>query len=176
MAETDDPGGYGKPPKASQFKKGQSGNPGGKRKRPLTMAELLRHEMNRTIAIPVPGKKTCQFMTVGEIAVRRLAQKAADSDFRSIKLAMEIDRAEAAREELRAEKLAAEAEAAAIARGGLKPTTFRVTLNLEDDDTAERIFNNRVALKMAELGYAPDPRLGKLSRELIDPDPDAAEN
>ena len=49
MANPDVPGdyevGFKKPPLASRFQKGQSGNPSGKRKRPLRPDELLEKEL-----------------------------------------------------------------------------------------------------------------------------------
>ena len=55
-----DPAGYrvgrGKPPKHTQFKPGQSGNPGGKRKNEESCHDLLKEEMDRLIAIRENGK------------------------------------------------------------------------------------------------------------------------
>ncbi len=49
--------GYKSPPKASQFKKGQSGNPKGRPKHPKTFAEALNKELGETVTITENGKK-----------------------------------------------------------------------------------------------------------------------
>jgi hypothetical protein len=49
--------GRGRPPKHSQFKKGQSGNPGGKRKRPPTFVEMVSAVMATDIVVTIEGKR-----------------------------------------------------------------------------------------------------------------------
>jgi len=48
--------GPGKPPKHSQFKKGQSGNPSGKQKRPESCRDLLKEEMDALVSARENGK------------------------------------------------------------------------------------------------------------------------
>ena len=49
---SDDEVGYGRPPKRTQFKPGQSGNPSGKRKGLRSIATELRDILSEEIAIP----------------------------------------------------------------------------------------------------------------------------
>ncbi len=66
--------GYGKPPKAHQFKKGSSGNPAGapsKRKRkPIDVAAIL----NEPLAVKTSGVR--RKMPAFEVGVRRLVERA----------------------------------------------------------------------------------------------------
>ena len=48
--------GYGKPPKANQFKGGQSGNPGGRPPGHQTMKSLVDKHLNSTIVITEGGE------------------------------------------------------------------------------------------------------------------------
>ena len=48
--------GYGKPPVKSQFKKGVSGNPGGRPKHPTTFDECLNLELSKLVSVMENGK------------------------------------------------------------------------------------------------------------------------
>jgi len=48
--------GPGRPPRHTQFKKGQSGNPGGRKKDPLDLAMLLLEEAERPVSIKGSGE------------------------------------------------------------------------------------------------------------------------
>jgi hypothetical protein len=50
--------GYKHPPFHSQFKPGQSGNKKGRRKKTLTMADIILEELSKTQVIEKAGKKT----------------------------------------------------------------------------------------------------------------------
>jgi hypothetical protein len=56
MADEDYDVGYGKPPKAGQFKPGQSGNPNGKPKGAKNLKTELEEELHETIPIKEQGK------------------------------------------------------------------------------------------------------------------------
>lgn len=48
--------GYGKPPKASRFKPGQSGNPKGRPQRKTTVEEIYREVFGEVIEVKIDGK------------------------------------------------------------------------------------------------------------------------
>lgn len=48
--------GYGKPPKATQFKKGQSGNSKGRPRKSENVRTLLRETLNQRVQVRVNGK------------------------------------------------------------------------------------------------------------------------
>jgi hypothetical protein len=54
----DDKTGYGHPPKLSQFKKGQSGNPTGRPKRAPSFKADLTAELNAMLTLPENGKSS----------------------------------------------------------------------------------------------------------------------
>ena len=70
--------GYGKPPKGTQFKPGQSGNPGGRPPRSRNLKRLLQEVLDDKIEITENGEKLT--VTIGEAVLRRLAYKAVEGD------------------------------------------------------------------------------------------------
>ena len=63
--------GYGKPPKSGQFKKGQSGNPKGRRKGTKNTGAMVKKIMDQKITITVNGRN--RSVSVKEAAVQKLA-------------------------------------------------------------------------------------------------------
>src|SRR5690349_8423552 len=82
--------GYGKPPKHSRFKKGQSGNPKGRRKapRPLDFPALLKKSMTKKVKVRVDGDVA--YFSKLEAAAEQLANKLASGDLRTIKMVLPI--------------------------------------------------------------------------------------
>ena len=76
--------GYGKPPKASQFKPGQSGNPKGRRKGAKGLKSDLRSELAQRVSITENGR--AEKLTKQQVVVKQLVAKAAKGDMRAIGL------------------------------------------------------------------------------------------
>lgn len=82
MADHDDyEVGYGKPPKRSQFKKGQSGNPKGRKKGARGLKTDLDAALSETLTIKFKGQKRSG--TTQELAMLTLATRAASGDVRA---------------------------------------------------------------------------------------------
>jgi hypothetical protein len=79
--------GYGKPPPHTRFRKGQSGNPSGRPRRPTDLASLLTRALNRPAASE--GRNTG---TQREAIVAALVEKSAAGDLRATKLLFELMR------------------------------------------------------------------------------------
>lgn len=77
--------GYGKPPVATRFKPGQSGNPAGRRKGSLNINSILKKAMNEVVLVTERGKT--KRLTKMEVAVAQLMNKAASGDIGAFKLA-----------------------------------------------------------------------------------------
>lgn len=83
MSENDEVG-YGKPPKHSQFKKGQSGNPKGRPKGRKNMATHLSNVLNKLI--PIKEGDKVRRVSSGEAMLMRLMQKALKDDAKAVAL------------------------------------------------------------------------------------------
>ncbi|WP_394693538.1 DUF5681 domain-containing protein [Hyphobacterium sp.] len=81
--------GYANPPKAHQFKPGQSGNPNGRPKGSRGLKQVVRTALANEVDLIAGGKDVT--MTKREIIVHRLVQKAANDDFRAIGLVLNLD-------------------------------------------------------------------------------------
>src|SRR5436309_2621081 len=80
---SDDQVGYGKPPRESRFKKGQSGNPKGRPKRPESFARLARRTLDERIVIKENGER--RTITKLQAALKQLINKAAAGDAPAIR-------------------------------------------------------------------------------------------
>jgi uncharacterized protein DUF5681 len=87
----DDAVGYGKPPKHSQFKKGQSGNPRGRPKGRKTYRASFDDILNETVVVTENGRK--KRMRKLELVLRQMMNKAAGGDYRAIKAMLSCCRA-----------------------------------------------------------------------------------
>lgn len=80
--------GFGKPPKHSQFKKGQSGNPNRKSKSPKSPNQLFKDEGEKTIKIIENGKE--QILSKYEVIVKSIFAKACKGDLAAIKFILSL--------------------------------------------------------------------------------------
>jgi hypothetical protein len=83
--------GYGKPPKASRFKPGKSGNPKGRRKGSKNIKTFLREELDRKQWVNVGGKR--RHLTMRQILVLQQLQKAQKGDPKAFRAIMQEDEA-----------------------------------------------------------------------------------
>ena len=80
----DDEIGYRKPPKSGQFKKGISGNPSGRPKKPLDSASELMKELQSKVIINEKGKRKVITKSVG--INRQVVNKALSGNLPAIRL------------------------------------------------------------------------------------------
>jgi len=80
--------GYGKPPKANQFKPGHSGNPKGKRKRPKTAADVVEKLLQQKVEVNAGGRK--KRLPLLEVLLRTITTKAAKGDLASARFLLEL--------------------------------------------------------------------------------------
>jgi len=78
--------GYGKPPKAGMFKKGQSGNPKGRPKGVKNFQTELQDVLRSKVTVMVAGKP--KSVSVVEAALMRLREKALNGDQRALEIVL----------------------------------------------------------------------------------------
>ena len=84
----DDEVGYGKPPKNSQFKKGQSGNPKGRLKGMRNLESIVRDEAYSKISIKEHGKT--RTVTKVEALMKRMMAKGIQGDNKAASIALSL--------------------------------------------------------------------------------------
>ena len=80
--------GYKHPPVKNQFRKGQSGNPRGRRKGQRNLAPVLAEVLSQTVTVRQEGK--AQRMSKGEALIKILLAMAQKGDGRAIKVVLEL--------------------------------------------------------------------------------------
>lgn len=80
--------GYGRPPKATQFKKGTSGNPKGRPKGSRTVGAVLQEILQQKIAVTENGKT--RRVPALEVMLRRLANDAMRNEPTALKLMLSL--------------------------------------------------------------------------------------
>jgi hypothetical protein len=83
----------GKPPRETQFKKGQSGNPKGRPKGSKEIGTLLEQELDRTIEVNQHGRTIK--LTRRQVIVRRIIEKAMLGDPKAIATCLTIESSKA---------------------------------------------------------------------------------
>ncbi|MXU66596.1 DUF5681 domain-containing protein [Oceanomicrobium pacificus] len=89
--------GYGRPPKASQFKKGQSGNPKGRPKGAKGIRASLQRELEAKVTIR-EGNRQIR-VSKAEAMVKRLSSNALKGDMKALALLLKLDSEQGARQE-----------------------------------------------------------------------------
>lgn len=74
--------GYGKPPKKTRFKPGQSGNPRGRPKHSKNTVMLLTEELSERISLREGGKQVV--LTKKQAMIKQLMNKALQGDLRAL--------------------------------------------------------------------------------------------
>lgn len=100
---SEDQVGYGRPPRHTRFKKGQSGNPRGRPKRTESFAGLARRTLNEQIAIRENGEH--RIISKLEAVLKQLVNKAASGDPRAIRDVIKLQPLIAQHEETEDNKL-----------------------------------------------------------------------
>jgi len=83
--------GFGRPPVATRFQPGQSGNPKGRTKGAKNFATAITAELKTRVAITENGKP--RNLAKLEVIAKRLVNKAAEGDPKAMALLLQFDRA-----------------------------------------------------------------------------------
>ena len=87
-AAADQAVGYCRPPVHSRFRKGQSGNPRGRRAHDRTMPEAIMRELHGKVLVTENGER--RTLARIEVAARQLANKAAGGDLAAMRLIAQL--------------------------------------------------------------------------------------
>jgi hypothetical protein len=82
--------GFGKPPKQTRFKPGQSGNSKGRRRGSFNMMTIVQKELEQEVEVSEGGRR-CRMPKV-QIGIRQLANKAASGDPKAIAMFIDLMR------------------------------------------------------------------------------------
>lgn len=91
----DYPVGYGRPPRATRFRSGQSGNPRGRPKGARNLASVVAATLGERVAVNENGRR--RRITKLEAAVKQLVNRAAAGEARSMQLLLAIIQASEAK-------------------------------------------------------------------------------
>ena len=80
--------GYRNPPVATRFKKGQSGNPKGRKKGSRSIASMVQAALGETVVVNIGGKR--KTVSKLEAAFIQQSNKAAAGDPKAVKLMLDI--------------------------------------------------------------------------------------
>ena len=80
--------GYGRPPRHTRFKKGQSGNPRGRPKGSKNLTTLLGEALNEPVIVAENGGR--RKITMREAIIKQLVKRSATADLRAIKILLDM--------------------------------------------------------------------------------------
>lgn len=80
--------GYGRPPKATQFQPGQSGNPKGRKRKPMSVQAQMQKVVSKKVQISEGG--TTKRLTLQDVIFRTIANKAAKGDLNAAKFVFSL--------------------------------------------------------------------------------------
>src|ERR1700751_1394680 len=83
-------GGDGKPPRHSQFKRGQSGNPRGRPAGSKNLGTLVSEALNEPVIVVENGGR--RKISKREAIIKQLVNRSAKADWRAIKILLDIVR------------------------------------------------------------------------------------
>jgi hypothetical protein len=89
MSSSKNGAGYGRPPIATRFKPGQSGNPKGRPKGSKNMLTLLREELDQKVTVTSDGRT--QRMSKRKIAVRQQVDRAVKGDPKAFAMVLKLE-------------------------------------------------------------------------------------
>ncbi len=89
QADTEYEAGYGKPPKPSRFRPGQSGNPKGRPRGAKGFEAMLKRELDRKVPVTLNGRST--EISRSEAIMKRVAERALKGDLQAIRFIAEYD-------------------------------------------------------------------------------------
>lgn len=81
--------GYGKPPRHTQFKPGQSGNPRGRAAGSKNLKTLIERELDTKVTVREAGRPVT--LTKRQLIVKQLIKKAIEGDHRSQQTLLKLD-------------------------------------------------------------------------------------
>jgi hypothetical protein len=131
--------GYGRPPKATRFKPGQSGNPRGRPKGAKSIPALLEGELNRKLRVREGNRE--RLLTKRELLVRRLVANGVQKGGRDGELLLRMLASHAADADPASLPQALDAQDEAILRRFMEtmPAANRSTKPHEPHPTDERV-------------------------------------
>jgi len=89
--------GYGKPPRHTRFKKGQSGNPRGRPSGSKNLSTLMSEALNELVVVAENGGR--RKITKRQAIITQLVNRSAKGDWRAVKILLDILQAIEARTE-----------------------------------------------------------------------------
>ena len=82
--------GYGKPPRHTRFKRGQSGNPRGRPKGSKNLPTLLSEALNEPVVVAENGRR--RKITMRQAIIKQLVKRSATADLRAMKILLDMVR------------------------------------------------------------------------------------